>query len=71
MTVLIAAGLITVVFLIWHVVVVAPQRRVGLLKAENAKQFEEIIALNARIERLISPQPVSDKDWREKILEDY
>ena len=55
----------------WKRIALRAEEQLGLLKAENAKQFEEIIALNARIERLISPQPVSDKDWREKILEDY
>jgi hypothetical protein len=55
----------------WKRIALRSEEQLGLLKAENAKQFEEIIALNARIERLISPQPVSDKDWREKILEDY
>ena len=41
------------------------------LKAENAKLFEEILALNERIERLTGTEMAPDKDWREKILEDY
>jgi hypothetical protein len=41
------------------------------LKTENASQFQEIVELNQKLDALDDPVVKDDKDWREKILEDY
>ena len=55
----------------WKRLAIRSEAENALLKTENAKQFGEILELNERIEQLLDPQEARDKDWRERILENY